>query len=414
MNIVIAHKFFHLVGGAEEYVRQQHLLFERHGHRVTPFSLRDERMPPSPFDKYFLQPLNLRGSHWRYKALNFGRILSRTLYSFEARRKMTGLVGEMRPDVAHVHGIENHISPSILDALGRAGVPIVQSVNNYKHLCASLRLYLYDRQEVCSRCRRGHYYHALTTRCVQGSLPASLLGMLEMYLHQSVMDIYGQVERFVVPNDFVGRKMVEAGHPEEKLVRLRNPFALSETQPASEFGDFILFFGRIEPEKGVMFLLKAMKRLPGVRLVVVGDGLQKGECEAWARANSLSNVEFTGPKWGEELRPYLMACRLVVVPSLWHEPSPYVIYQSLAAAKPVLACRMGGIPDLLTPETGHLVSADDVDELTEAIGTLVSNAPRLRSMGRAARRWAEEHLDPDVYYERIMNVYEEICGRPLR
>ena len=84
-------------------------------------------------------------SHWRYKARNFGRILSRTLYSFEARRKMTDLVGEMRPDVAHVHGIENHISPSILGALGRAGVPVVQSVNNYKHLCASLRLYLYDR-----------------------------------------------------------------------------------------------------------------------------------------------------------------------------------------------------------------------------------------------------------------------------
>jgi glycosyltransferase involved in cell wall biosynthesis len=124
--------------------------------------------------------------------------------------------------------------------------------------------------------------------------------------------------------------------------------------------------------------------------------------------NGVDNIEFVGPKWGDALTPFLQGCKLVVVPSMWFEPSPYVIYQALGSGKPVVASRIGGIPDLITEDTGRLVDAGSVDGLAEAIAALCADQERLRQMGLAARNWAEEKLSPALYYEQIMKVYEDI------
>ena len=252
----------------------------------------------------------------------------------------------------------------------------------------------------------------MRTRCVKGSLLASTLGMLEMYLHHPLMHIYHKIDRFIVPNRFLEEKMVEAGYARDKLVRLRNPYNLTSIQAFRDPGDYILYFGRVEPEKGVLPLVQCMRQLPQVHLVVVGDGSDLEKCQQQARENGVNNVDFVGSKWGKELTPYLQSCSMVVVPSLWFEPSPYVIYQALCAGKPVIASRIGGIPDMITPETGCLVEPGDVDALAEAIGSISGDRAHLRKMGISARTWAEKKLSPTTYYQRIMEVYEEISGRP--
>lgn len=412
MRIILAHKFFHLVGGTEIYFQHLADILEKHGHETIPFSVQHPRNLPSEYDRFFLEPLDFRGQTSWYKARNLGRILARTLYSTEARRKIGALVRETGPDVAHLQAIENHISPSIVDELRQNGIPIVQSVNTYKHSCTSYRHYLQDKHEICERCRGGRHYHAVRTRCVKGSLLASTLGMLEMYLHHPLLRIYHKIDRFIVPNRFLEEKMVEAGYVRDKLVRLRNPFNLTSVQASTEPGGFILYFGRVEPEKGVVPLVQCMRQLPRDRLVVVGEGSDLEKCQQQAKDNGVDNIEFVGSKWGEELTPYLQNCSMVVVPSLWFEPSPYVIYQALGTGKPVVASRIGGIPDMITPDTGCLVKPGDVDGLAEAIGSINGDRNRQRRMGIAARAWAEKKLSPEHYYQRIMEVYEEICGRP--
>ena len=414
MKVVLAHKFFHLVGGTEIYFHNLTQILQKHGHETIPFSVRHPHNLASEFERFFVSPLDFGDHRLLYKLLHLPRILSRTLYSFEARRKIGALVRETQPDLAHLQAIENHISPSIVDALHQRGIPMVQSVNTYKHSCTSYRFYLAGRHETCERCRGGRHYQAVLTRCVKDSLFASFLGMLEMYLHHSILRIYHKIDRFIVPNQFVEEKMLDAGFARDKLVRLRNPLDLSRIQATHEPGDFVLYFGRVEPEKGVLPLVKCMKKLPGNRLVVVGDGSHLEACRSWARRHRVNNVEFVGPRWGAELEPFLQHCALVVVPSLWYEPSPYVIYQALGAGKPVVASRIGGIPDLITPETGRLVEPGNVDELSEAIGALSGHPAMLREMGRTARAWAEDNLSPDAYYHRIMDVYEDVSHKSFR
>ncbi len=406
MKVVFAHKFFYRVGGTEQYLEDLTAILQSHGHETIPFSLKSPKNPPTPYETYFLEPLDYRDPSRLHHLRQASRILGRTLYSFEAKRQLDRLIKDLRPDLAHLQLIDHHISPSILHTLRKHRIPVVQSVSNYKHVCASYRLYLFDRQETCQRCLYGNHYHAVLTRCLKGSLAASALAAFEMYLH-AAMRIYHLVDRFIVPNRFMEEKLVGAGYPARKVARLLNPLELHRYAPTWETGDFLLYFGRIDPEKGVGSLVRAMERFPRLRLVVVGHGLDFDAVRALAVNLRLSNVEFTGPLWGDDLMPYLARARAVVVPSLWYEISPMVVYQAYAMGKPVIGADLGGIPDLVTPETGRLFAPGDVQQLGDCIEQVALDDRVVQRMGRAARAWAEQNLDPQRYYERLMDVYAQ-------
>jgi len=410
MKVILAHKFLHMMGGTEVYFQNLSEILNENGHETIPFAVQDIRNPPNEFEQYFPESLDFRDQSAVYKIQNFGRIIGRTLYSFESRRKIASLIDDHSPDIAHLQCIENHISPSIIDELRQRNIPIVQSVNTYKHVCAAYRLYRTDIHQTCDKCLGGSHYHALLNRCVKGSLVGSALGTLEMYLHQSWMKIYHKVDKFIVPNSFMANKMIEGGYPEDKIVKMRNPFDVSAIVPTFNNGEYLLYFGRIEPEKGVLNLVKAMKQLPSHRLIIVGEGSDLEICLDWSKQNKLNNIEFVGPKWGEELASYLQNCTAVVVPSLWHEPSPYVIYQALAQGKPVVASRVGGIPDLINEETGRLFNPDDIDDLAAKLLSIVETQDAAITMGKAARAWAEKELSHQYYFERLMEVYTPLLN----
>ena len=406
MNILMVHKFFRMTGGTEKYFSDLAEILHDHGHTTIPFALKHPDNPETPYEQYFLEDIDYQNPSTAYRLNNAFRFVGRTLYSFEARRKVARLIADTAPDLAHLQSIEHHISPSVIHSFKKHGIPMVQSVNMYKHVCASYRLYLFDRGEVCTRCLYGKHYHATLTRCVKGSLAASALATLEMYLHQWSR-VFHLIDRFIVPNEFIADKLRNAGYSRKKIVKLLNPLDLKDYQPSYELDDYILYFGRIVPEKGLSSLLEAMQQLPKLRLLVVGDGSQADELQHWVDNNGLKNVEFVGPKWGDDLKPILEKARLVVVPSIWYEPSPMVIYQALATGKPVIGANTGGIPDLLTDETGLLFEPGNVEDLVRKLKAIGADDDRLKTMGRAARRWAEQHLDPRSYYDSLMEIYSQ-------
>jgi len=396
-----------MTGGTEQYFRDLSTLLERNGHNTIPFAVHHPNNPETPYSKYFLSSLDYRDKSFMYRVKNVYRILSGTLYSLEAKRQMTRLIKDHQPDIAHIQSIEHHISPSILHSLNKYSIPIVQSINTYKLVCASYRLYLVDKHQICERCLYGKHYHAVQTRCVKGSFAASFLAMIEMYLHET-MNIYNLVDRFIVSNDFMASKLVDAGYDSNKVIKLLNPLSLEDYQVSTSFDDYILYFGRLDPEKGVSTLLKAMKYLPQLRLVIVGDGSQMASLEQWVSQNQLNNIDFVGAKWGNELAPYLNRARLVVVPSIWYEPSPYVVYQAFASGKPVIAADIGGIPELVNEESGALFAPGNVEDLVEKLESLAFDDKKLKTKGRYARSWVEKHLDPQTYYRKLDNIYREV------
>ncbi|MCH7910470.1 MAG: glycosyltransferase family 4 protein, partial [Candidatus Hydrogenedentes bacterium] len=173
--------------------------------------------------------------------------------------------------------------------------------------------------------------------------------------------------------------------------------------------DYAVFFGLVSPEKGIDTLLHAMKSLPSLPLRIVGEGPARPALEAMARDNALTQVEFCGYRDGDELKELIRNSAFVVVPSVWLDNSPLVIYEAHALGKPVIASDIGGIPELVEPDaTGLLVPPRDPTALAEAMRDLAQDPARIEAMGRCARERIEAICAS--HYAGLMEIYAE-AGR---
>lgn len=385
MRILLGHNYYQRPGGEDVVFGADVSLQRQYGNDVIEFTIHNDLI----------------------KDINPLILASETIWSFQTQRRLSRTISDFHPDIAHFHNTFPLISPSAYYSCHEAGVPVIQTLHNYRLLCPSA--IFYRSGKVCQDCKEKLFpYPGILHSCYRNSFVQTCVVALMLFSHRMMNSWKKNIDRFIVSNTFLESQLIDAGYPPKKIIRLLNPFQLEVHKPCYEFGNYILYFGRIDPPKGVHILVNAMQQIPQLRLVVVGSGPAMDDTVSWVKDNHLKNIDFVGPKWGSDLVPYLEKARLVIVPSLWNEPSPIVIYQSLATGKPVIGARIGGIPDLITPETGLLVTPGDVDDLVQGIKKLAFDDDRLRSMSRSAREWAEINLDPKKYYRSIIKVYSQV------
>src|SRR5208282_1498915 len=215
------------------------------------------------------------------------RLAGHAIYSVEARLRIRAMIAEFRPDVAHVRNIYHHLSPSILWELKRQRVPVVYHLNDFKVLCASYNLVL--RGEACEACKGGEFWHALREKCYPG-WGARMTLVAEAYFHKWLGTYRKCVDCFLAPSQFVRDKFVEHGWDPGAFEVLPHfqPVKAVAVRRAEQAP--LLYFGRLSAEKGVDDLLRAMQRLPNLRLIVAGDGPERGRLEELAAELGLANV----------------------------------------------------------------------------------------------------------------------------
>jgi glycosyltransferase involved in cell wall biosynthesis len=407
VKILMAHKFYYYGGGADKYFLDLISLMEKHGHQVIPFAMQHPRNLPSEFSRYFVSQWDPDTRGLRTKLRNALTMI----HSFEAARAIERLVADTKPDIAHLHHIYHQLSSSILRPLRQARVPVVQTVHDYKLVCPNYRLFNPRTGLICEKCMGSAYYHPIFERCLRDSALAGLLGCVEAYW-TLVSRIYKRgVDCFTVSNQHMKARLISYGIRPHRIKIIPNFVEARDYTPSYESDGYVLYFGRISREKGILDLVKAMEALPSLELNVVGDGDELSALQGYVRENDMTNVHFLGPAWDEDLKPILARAMLVVVPSVWPENSPLVIYQSFAAGKPVIGSRVGGIPDLIEDgEDGLLFQPRDVEELSEKVAYLARRPKLVREMGRRARDKAERQYDPEVHYQKMMGVYEGVLG----
>jgi len=179
--------------------------------------------------------------------------------------------------------------------------------------------------------------------------------------------------------------------------------------------------GRLIPVKGFEYLVEAHAKAraahPELRLLIVGDGDRREQLTARARSLGVAEtVIFTGMVDRDEISVYLVAADLVVVPSVHYEGYadglPNVALEAMAAGKPLVATRVGGLPELVRPgETGLLVDEKDAEALAEAITTLARDPGMRARMGSAGRALIRDSMTWDKVAERFEAVYQRVLDR---
>lgn len=399
MKVLSVHKFHHIRGGADRYYFEWSELLDKNGHELMFFSMLHERNQATPYARYFVDNIEF----FNGDRMNSPATAMRVLYSWQARKRIESLIEDTQPEIAHLHNIAHQLSPSILHSLKRYGLPVVQTVHDYKFGCPTYKFY--TGGQVCERCKEHRYYNVVLHKCNRGSLQASLLNCLEMYLHR-LIGIYHNVDSFISPSSFLREKMIEYGVSSERVLTVPNFIAADQYEPEYTHDDYFVFFGRLVPFKGISTLLEAMKVVKDSRLLVVGEGELREDLQGYAAAQGMDNVAFLGHKSGEELKSIISNGMFSIVPSEWYENLPYAILESFALGTPVVAANIGGIPEMVDPGVdGLLFEPGHVADLAHKIQRLLADRRTLGEMGRQARAKIEREYNPETHYERVMKIY---------
>lgn len=336
MRVLQLNKFFYVKGGSERYFFDVMHGLAAAGHTVIPFSMQDDRNEASPFESDFVSHVDFQAGGSPVALL---KRAARFVHSGEACRKLRDLVRRERPDVAHLHNVAHQLTPSIVDVLASEGVPVVQTLHDYKPICSSYLLYANGAP--CERCRGGKHYQAVLQRCHHGSRVKSVLGFVEMGWHV-LKGSYDPIARFLCPSEFLRGRCEDHGLGAERLLHVPYFLNADAYEADSTPGAYALYMGRLSREKGVETLIRAAADV-GEPLVIVGDGPLRPYLEAFARSLE-APVCFDGYRSGEALQDRVRGAAFVAVPSEWYENLPYAVLESFALGKPVLGARIGESP----------------------------------------------------------------------
>ena len=405
-NLLSINTYHYRRGGSDAVFFEHDALFREAGWNTAVMTMHHPKNEASPWSEFFVDELEFGHAYGVLQKLSMA---GKVIYSVEARQKLDKLLARFRPDVAHVHCIYHHISPSILPLLKQRGIPVVMTAHDLKLCCPAYKML--NRGGICEKCKGGNLLNAVTNRCLRDSLVVSSLVMVESAVHRALGLYRDNLDRIVVPSLFFRDKHIEWGWPAEKLVYIPNFVRAGGFTAQFEPGDYFFYFGRLALEKGVGTLIRAAAKA-GVRLRIAGTGPEGDALKALA-AEVGGDIEFLGFVSGDPLWKLLREARAIVLPSEWYENAPMSVLEAYASGKPVIGARIGGIPEMVMEgETGWLFESGSVDELAGKLAHMHNQSgAEISAMGQAARRVVEERFNERQYLDAMLRLYESLGVR---
>lgn len=410
MRVLVCNKFYRPVGGPETIVFDTIRELEALGHTAVPFAMDHPDNRESQYSDYFVSGIDYNSK----QSKGIKRLLkeaSDIIYSREAREKIEKLIADTKPDIAHLHNIYHQLSPSVLTALKKAGIPTILTLHDPKLICSNYLL-LRNGREVCERCAGKWYHHAVLNRCVKDSRASSLVCAVEGTIHRLLGSYERNTDLFITPSRWLKDKMVEHGRLKAGQVEVLYNYADTKSfTPNYTPGDYGLFLGKVESFKGVLTLLEACKLVPDFEIRFAGRGTLLDEGRRIAADGGL-RVSFLGFQTGDDLNRQISESRFVLLPAEWYENCPMVILEAFSAGKPVIASNMGGIPELIDHGVDGLIfEAGNAEELASCIRQLAADPDLASEMGRRGRAKVEERFSIQAYMQSLLGIYERLLAR---
>ena len=386
MKVLQVHNFYRIRGGECSVVHAEKALLESRSIKVVPY-YRDSR----DIDD------------WGFLSKT-GMLLDIT-YSRSVAADLESVVRYERPDVAHIHNVFPLLTPSVYRTLKRCGVPVVQTVHNFRMLCPNGQFYV--RGRICETCQEKGFFAAIKKRCMQDSFlistayAAAIARAWKNGIFPNDTDIY------IALNNFFAKKLIQYGVDESRIRTLGN-FVSGMREAVPEKGNYVLYLGRLSREKGLHTLLRAWESVDGVVLKIAGSGPLENEVASIGKRLGASKVQMLGHVSGELKQNLIERALCMVVPSVWYENFPISVVEAMSCGTPVVASRIGGLPDMVKHEvSGLLFNSGDEEGLAMMINRVITDREFMMNLARNALNEARSNLQSQKHYEGLMDIYRQ-------
>ncbi len=386
MKICLVHNSYEQPGGEDIVFEQERASLERAGHAITVYHRSNSEIAKStPLARICLT--------------------KDMVWSSGTQHEFSQLLKRETPDLVHVHNTFFVISPSIYAACKDKGIPVVQTLHNFRWICPAYSFYR-DGQ-ICEDCLQGSLWNSILHGCYRNSRAATA-GVAMILAWQRVLKTWEEcVDCYIALTDFAREKFIAAGLEPSKIFVKPN-FVEIDPGPSTGVGEYALYVGRLSKEKGLDTLLRAWERLSvPCSLQIIGDGPERESLQGRVRERNFANVTFRGFLSRTETIAAMKRARFVVVPSEWYEGFPMVMAEAMACGTPVICSRLGAMREIVGDRsTGLHFNPGDAEGLARAVNWAWTYPGEMSKMGRAARREYERRYTAQRNYELTMEIYE--------
>lgn len=387
MRVLLCHNYYQLAGGEDRCFEDEGRLLEQHGHQVFRYQRDNDHITG------LKQQLTTA---------------SNAIWNRQTVRDIRQLIRKHQIELVHCTNLFPVISPSLYYAASREQIPVVQSLHNYRLLCANS--YFLRDGKVCEDCASKRFaLPAIQHRCYRDSRIGSMVVATMQAVHHGIGSWQKKVTLFIALTEFARQKFIQYGLPAERIA-LKPNFVDPIPACGQGEGGFALFVGRLSPEKGIDLLLEAWQDPRCSRpLHIVGDGPLREQVVAAAQQND--RILYCGPLPPDQVLGKMAQASFLVIPSIWYEGLPRTIVESLAVGTPILAADIGSLTDLARPGAGGLkFEAGNVSALRDAAGFLCQSASLLEQMRVEARDEFLNRYTADANYETLLAIYQRALG----
>lgn len=383
-RVLVVHNAYQQRGGEDRVVEEEIELLRNRGHEVHLFFKDNRSIASGGGISLFMD----------------------ALWSQQSAAEIRAITRSFRPDVVHVHNTFPLISPSIYWAAGNA-IPIIQTLHNFRLLCVQA-MFLRD-DKICEDCLGKLPWRGVARKCYRDSAPQSATAVAMIGLHRSIGTFRSKVTRYIALSEFAKSKFIESNQfePEQLVVKPNFVDVDPVTSTLARSGGLLV--GRLSREKGIHVVAAAMSMLPKIEIDVIGTG---SEQTVLAGNN---NINLLG--WREKafIIDRMRAARYLLLPSICYENFPRTLVEAFACGLPVIASRLGALPELIQEGyNGLLFTAGSADDLAKKMTWAEANPDAMEEMGRNARRTYESKYTADANYSQLILIYHDAIAATKR
>ncbi len=389
MRLLLVHNCYQQPGGEDMVFASEAALLAAHGHAVEQLVFDNDAIAP------------------QRSALDSVRLAGATVWSRRGYATVRDAIRAFRPDLVHFHNTFPLISPAGYYAARAERVPVVQTLHNFRLLCAN-GLFFRDGH-VCEDCLgKPVPLPGIVHACYRGSRAASGAAVTMQTAHRALRSWTRLVDRYIVLGDFAREKFIQGGLPADRLTI--KPNFVPDAPIGDGSGQYALFVGRLSAEKGVRTLLRAWEQLAGkVPLKIAGDGPLAADV-----ADALRRLP--GTQWLGRLSPAAVTtamqdAALLIFPSEWYEGLPRTILESFAVGTPVVAPDLGAMREIIRDgQTGLHFRAGDAADLARVVAGAFAHPAALARMRAQVRAEFERQYTAEENYAQLMAIYSHVVG----